>query len=143
MLKTTVKMNAKVSFFLIGFIILSGDFIWMLLSTVRFLPFYPDNLFLCLSVLGRDAVGMLLCFLLTHDKMDKVLQFSQRTVLAYGFLILFLGFHFLIAETPAWTDYTFAIRQGYSFDFILSSFIATWIGGKVVTVLLVWSWLKR
>ena len=140
--KHPILMSLTDSFFVVGFIVLSGDFIWMALCGLRFLPAYPDNLFLVLTTLGRDAAGMIFCFLLQKDKIGKVIKLKKNTVLWYVILIAFLGFNFLIATDPTWTDWTYAIRMGYNVDYIFKSFLVTWVGGKIMAAMLVYSWFK-
>lgn len=131
------------SFFLNGFIILSGDLIWILICACRFLPFYPDNLFLVVCVSLRDFVGMILCFLLVGNHIRKgVIKFGKNTFMAYLLLIGFLLVDFGMATTPAWTDWTFAVRQGYSTSFILASLFFSYGLGKVFSTVLWWSWWK-
>ena len=131
------------SFFIVGFIILSGDLIWISLSGLRFLPSYPNNMYLVLSTVGRDVAGMCFCFLLEVGKIGKLVKPKWHTVVAYIVLIGFLGYNFLIAPAPAWTDYTFAIRQNYSIDYVLKAFLVNWVGGKIFTGLVVYSWFKH
>jgi len=130
------------AFFLVGFIVLSGDFIWMTVCALRFLPVYPDNWFLVVSVLSRDFVGMLLCYLLERTNIGSIIQFKSVTYWSYVLLITFLVANFIYAADPSWTDWTYAIRQGMNTTYILTVFLINWIGGKLITVLLVWSWFK-
>ena len=131
------------SFFLNGFIILSGDLIWMSICAVRFLPSYPNSLIQVVSVLGRDVVGMLLCYFLVGNLIKKgVMEFKRSVFYAYVLLIGFLLVDFGMAKTPAWTDWTYAVRQGCSTSYILASLLFSYGIGKVLSTLLVWAWWK-
>jgi len=140
--KHPMLMSLTDSFFVVGFIILSGDFIWMAICGLRFLPIYPDNLFLGITILARDATGMAFCFLLQIDKFGKVIKLKWLTICSYLILIAFLAINFFVAPDPTWTDWTFAIRQGCSTDHIIKSFLVSWGGGKIVASMRVYSWFK-
>lgn len=132
------------SFFLNGFIILSGDFIWMSICAVRFLPFYPNSLIQVVSVLGRDVVGMVLCYFLVGNLIKKgVMKFKRATFYAYLGLIGFLIVDFGMAKTPSWTDWTYAVRQGCTTNYVLASLVFSYGIGKVLSTVLVWSWWKQ
>lgn len=130
------------AFFLVGFIVLSGDFIWMTICGLRFLFFYPDNLFLVVCVLGRDVAGMILCYMLQRINIGSIIQFKPITKFMYLVLIGFLTVNFAYAVDPTWTDWTYAIRQGKDTMYILTVFLVNWVGGKLITVGLVWSWFQ-
>jgi len=132
------------SFFLNGFIILSGDLIWIGICAVRFLPSYPDSLFQVVSVLGRDVVGMVLCYFLVGNLIKKgIIKFGKNTLYAYLLLIGFLLVDFGMAANPTWTDWTYAVRQGCSTNYILASLLFSYGIGKVLSALLVYTWWKK
>ena len=131
------------SFFIMGFIILSGDLIWMTICGIRFLPSYPDSLFQVFSVIGRDITGMIFCFLFIGSRFkEKIVSFKQTTFFAYVLLVGFLILDFAIAPDPTFTDWTYAVRQGCSTEHILKSLIFSYGIGKVFSTMLVWSWWK-
>lgn len=141
--KHAVIQSLTDSFFLNGFIILSGDFLWMLVCGLRFLPSYPESLFQVLTVLGRDIIGMILCYFLIGNHIRKgIISFKNITLISYTILIGFLVLTFSMAPNPTWSDWTYAIRQGCNTDYILLSLIFTYGVGKFLTSVLVWSWWK-
>jgi len=131
------------SFLLVGFIALSGDFLWMLACALRFLSFYPNNLFLVVSCLGRDLVGMVFCYFLVGNLIkQKVVSFKRSTFAAYLLLILFLVVNFGFAPDLTWTDWTYAVRAGCDTATILRSLLVSYGLGRVFSVILLWSWWK-
>jgi len=132
------------SFFLNGFIVLSGDINWMVACGIRFLPSYPGNLLQVVAVLGRDIVGMVFCYLLVGRYIkDHIISFKKSTLIAYFCLTAFHIVLFATAKSPVQTDWTYAIRQGCSTSTILTSLLVSWVGGKAVTAFLIWTWWKR
>ena len=131
------------SFFLNGFIILSCDVLWMWASAARFLPDYPDSLGQVLAVLGRNVAGMAFCYMVISDRIKQdVISFKESTFGAYFFFIVFLTLLFTYAQTPAFTDWTFAVRMGASTQTILTSLIFSYGLGKAVGATLIWTWWK-
>ena len=132
------------SFFLNGIIIVSCDFLWMWASAARFLPDFPDSLGQVLAVLGRDAVGVLFCFMLVGNRIkEDIVSFKESTFCGYFLLIVFLTFIFTFAETPAFTDWTYAIRVGESTRNILVSLVFSYGLGKAVGAVILWTWWKE
>lgn len=115
----------------------------MLVCAWRFLPTYPESLFQVVSVLGRDFVGMILCYFLVGGLIrEGVIKFKNATLISYVALTSFLMITFAMAADPTWTDWTYAIRQGCSTSHILTSLLFSYGIGKVLSTLLVWSWWK-
>lgn len=132
------------SFFLVGFIVLSGDFLWMLTCALRFFSFYPNNVVMVVSCLGRDAVGMVFSYFLVGDRIkQKTISFKRSTLAAYFLLICFLVVDFLVAKDPTFTDWTYAIRQGCSTGKILTALLVSYGLGKAFTAFLIWTWWKE
>jgi len=113
------------------------------ICAIRFLPFYPESLIQVVSVLGRDVVGMILCYFLVGNLIKKgVMKFKRATFYAYLGLIGFLVVDFGMAKTPTWTDWTYAARQGCTTNYVLASLLFSYGIGKVFSTLLVWAWWK-
>jgi len=132
------------SFFLNGFIILTADFLWMLVSGLRFLPAYPDSFSQVVFVLARDCAGIVFCFLIVGKRMlDGVVSFKDSTGYAYFTLMIFLIAVFGFATSPVQTDWTYAIRMGSGTETILTSLIFSYGLGKAVGAVLIWTWWKN
>lgn len=132
------------SFFLNGFIFLSGDLLWISASILRFLPMYPESLNQAITLLARDLLGLLFCFLLIGQRLkDKIISFKQHTFLSYFVLTSFFVICFLVAKDPTFTDWTYAVRVGASTETILVSLFVCYGIGKMLSVVLVYSWWKR
>lgn len=131
------------SFFLTGFIILTGDFIWMSICAARFLPYYANSFPQVMAVLGRDVAGIFLCVLLvSHRLKEGIITPKTSTFWAYGLLVWFLGVLFAVAPDPTWTDWTYAVRMGCSTARILTTLVVSYGLGKAITAFLVWTWWK-
>jgi len=132
------------SFFLTSFIVLSCDAMWMGVCALRFLPSYPQDLFLVISVLARDFGWMLFCYLLMGKHFrQKVISFKRNTFYAYLVLLSFLCMNFALAPNPTFTDWTYAIRQGCDISVVLKALAFSYGVGKAVGVLVFWSWWTK
>lgn len=132
------------SFFLNGFIVLTCDVLWMSVSAIKFLPTYPEGALQVFFVFARDFACIVLCFLLvSHRLLDGVICFKESTAWAYFTLIVYLVAVFGFAQSPVQTDWTYAIRQGASTSAILTSLVFSYGLGKLVSVVLIWSWWRR
>ena len=132
------------SVFILGFIVLLGDLTWVVFCGLRFGWTYPDSVLQLVFSGGRNVAGIMFCFLLigSHFK-NGVLTFSSKT----GGLLIVNGFFifvwFLLAPSPAFTDWTFAIRHGFPLETVLTSFFISHVVGKsLLTIVFVTIWRK-
>jgi len=132
------------SVFLMGFIVLSMDILWMLVCAARFLPMYPQDISQVLLVLARDGVGMIFCYLLVGERIkDGIISFNYGTSLAYLLLLGFFALVFMVAPNPTWTDWTYAIRQGCDMSTILYSLLVPYGMGKAFGTIVIWTWWRK
>ena len=132
------------SFFINGFIILSGDLLWITVCAARFLHVFPIETFGVLAVVGRNIFGMILCYLLVGRRFkEKMVTFKKSVFFAYVLLTCFFVVNFLVAPDPSWTDWTLAIRWGRDTTYILASLIVSYGIGKTFGTILFWCWWKK
>ena len=119
--------------FLVGIITLSTDLMWVIACALRFGMMFPDSLLQLVFCALRDMVGMIFCYLLIGNYFkNKIVNFNHKTWLGYLLNLTFLIIWFILAPNPAWTDWTYAIKNNYSFTIILTSFIISHIIGKAI-----------
>lgn len=121
--------------FIVGFFVVSLDFIWIIICYLRFSSMYPDSSFNLIVCAGRDLAAVLLCYLFTasHFK-NKLIKASEITWILLSVNIVFLATWFFLSPTPAYTDWTFGIRHDYPLSTILTSFLTSHIIGKSLVV---------
>lgn len=132
--------------FILGFIVLTTDLMWVLVCLSRFGPLYVsinlDSVWQMVFCALRDLVGILFCFLLIGNYFLKgIVKINKHTIIMYLVNLAFLLAWFYLAPSPAWTDWTYAIRYDYSFIIVLESFVISHaIGKSIVTILYLTIW---
>lgn len=128
--------------FLVGFIVLITDTIWVVMSGLRFGSLYPRSVPQLVLSAGRNLVGLLLCYLLVGGYFKQgVCKLTKHTAQLILVNTVFIVVWFLLAPSPAYTDWTFAIRHDYPLLTVLSSFLISHIIGKTLvaaTYLTIW-----
>ena len=127
--------------FILGFMVLTFDLIWVLVCLWRFAPLYVTfeaysvwQLILCAF---RDLAGIFFCFLFIGDYLMKgIVKISKHTIVMYLVNFVFLLVWFYLAPSPAYTDWTYGIRFGYSWITVLQSFCISHVIGKSIFTLL-------
>lgn len=113
-------MSLIQSFLVVAFFVVITDSFWAGFQAWKFIPMFPQDANQILFSFARDIVAAFLFFMLIGG-------YFRTGVLSYGVPViagLFLNLEaqalwFLLAPSPAYTDYTFAWRSGYPLDFIL------------------------
>ncbi|MHA1829067.1 MAG: hypothetical protein ACTSX6_10530 [Candidatus Heimdallarchaeaceae archaeon] len=121
------------SVWLVGFVVLSGDLIWVAASGLRFGWFYPDSVPQLILCAARDFAGMLFCLIM----LKTPIKFNDLTVLGYITNIVFMLIWFLLAPSPAYTDWTYAIKHNYPLPTIITAFIFSHIIGRIILLCIV------
>lgn len=119
----------------VGFFVVLTDSFWAGFCALKFIPMFPQDAQQILFSFGRDLVAALLCFLLIGGHfITGVLSFDL--IVKSGLFLCFQAqaLWFLMAPSPAYTDYTFAWRHGYSLEFI----VATWLLSHFIMRLPLW-----
>lgn len=111
-------------FMISAFFIVLTDAFWCAFCAIKWLPLFPGDLVQISSSFIRDVAASALFLLLIYPLYkEKVLRFSREIM---GWILLSFGTQALwfdLAPSPAYTDYSFAWRHGYSWEFILGSFL--------------------
>jgi len=132
--------------FVVGLVTLIADFMWVAACLLRFgmeYPFYPD-VFQLLLCLARDAVGAVFCFLLVKHLFDNgFLRFDGHFVLAAITNASFLALWFLAADSPAWTDWTYALRYDFPLEVVVRSFVLSHVIGRIFLFVMLYSLLRK
>lgn len=115
----------------VGFIVLLLDLCWVVVCALRFGSMFPNSM-MQLALAGlRDLVGVIFCYLLIGNYFKtNVLHFKTSTILLVLVNWLFLAVWFIFAPSPAYTDWTFAIKHGYSVGVVALSFLVSHVVGK-------------
>lgn len=132
--------------FILGFMVLTCDLMWVLVCLSRFGALYISinmhSVWQMILVAFRDLVGILFCFLLIGNYFLKgIVKINKHTIIMYLVNLAFLLAWFYLAPSPAWTDWTYAIRYDYPFIIVLESFVVSHVVGKsIVAVLYLTIW---
>ena len=128
-------MSLVQSFLVVAFFVVVTDSFWAGLCALRFIPMFPQDAAQILFSFVRDVVGALLFFLLIGNYFRTgVLSFNLTVKAGLILCLQSQALWFLMAPSPAYTDYTFAWRYGYPLEFVL----ATWILSHFLMRLPLW-----
>lgn len=112
------------AFFVIAFFVVLTDIFWCMFCVLKWLPVYPGDALQIYASLGRDIMAATLFWVFSWDHFKSgILNFSGAV--KFWLLISFISqaLWFLLAPSPAFTDFTFAWRHGFSGEFVLAAFI--------------------
>lgn len=116
-------MSLVQSFLVVAFFVVITDSIWAGFCAIRFVPIFPQDALQIISSFLRDLVGALLFFLLIGGYFrNGVLSFGSYVKAGLILCLISQALWFGMAPSPAYTDYTFAWRSGYSLEHILAAF---------------------
>lgn len=121
---------------ILGFIVLALDILWLVACGLRFGWYYPSSVLQLIFSVGRNIAGITLCYLLIGNYFRKCLIRLEKAYWVFSLNLLFLLVWFVLAPSPAWTDWTYAIRHNYSMNTVLSSFFISHIIGKSIVALI-------
>lgn len=133
------------AFLIVGFIVVYLDTFWIVACGLRFGWQYPNSVLQLIFAFGRNITGLILCYMLIGNYFRQgKLKITKKTTQLFFLNILFLAVWFVAAPSPAWTDWTYAIRHGYSWNVILYSVFVSHVIGKIlVTVIFLSLWSKH
>jgi len=133
--------TANDSLIFLGIIVLIGDVFWCVACYLRFASTFTGGLQLIVCII-RDLAGLTLCVIWSKPLFkSQIVKFDFLTFIGFTLLIVFLTVWFVEAGDPSWTDWTYAIRNNYSLQRILTSvFISHGIGKSITALLYVSSW---
>ena len=119
---------------MLGFVVVLLDAVWVVVCGLRFGPMYPDSVPQLLACLFRDISIVALCYIFVKDYLQQRAQF--RTLIYFVACIVFMAVWFTLAPSPAYTDWTFALRNGYPVETVVTSFLISHVVGKTLTGLM-------
>lgn len=120
--------------FTLGFVVLSSDLVWSIFSLVKWYSLHPDSLNQMILVIARDFTGVILSlFGMVSLVNDHWVQWSRLTSWLWGWNIIFFLVWFGLSPSPAYTDWTYAFRYGYSWNVIWMVFFISHVLGRILT----------
>lgn len=133
--KHAMLMSLVQSFLIVAAFVVVTDAFWVGFQAIKFIPMFPQDANQILFSFGRDVVAALLFFLLIGDHFRTgVISFNY--VVKAGLLMNLeaQAVWFLLAPSPAYTDYTFAWKYGYPLETVL----AVWIVSHFIMRIPLW-----
>jgi hypothetical protein len=122
--------------FVLLIVILCQDTIWLCINTWRWiLPYYMHvaTFWNYWVRFPQNIIGALFLFLVSYGVWEaKFVSFKNRTVTWFIVIFWLTFFLFAVAPSQAWTDWTFASRNGFSDSTILYSFLISNVGYKIL-----------
>lgn len=131
--------------FIVGFFVLVSDSVWVMGSLNRWGPLFPwGDSFQMILCLFRNAAGLIFLYLLTNQYFkEKFVRISKKFLLGLALNALFMGVWFYLAPSPAFTDWTFAIRYDYDLSVIVFSFFLSHVVGRIIWFLMFYQAIAR
>lgn len=135
--KQNVLKGFVKALFVVGLTVLSFDASWVVLQLIKFGSHFPGSVLQLIVCLARDLAGLLLCYIMTYDLFkQKILEVTYSTGIFYCLLWAFMATWFFYSPSPAFTDWTYAIRFGYdcltvTYSFIISHVFAKFLQGLI------------
>lgn len=128
------------AFFTVGFMVVFLDLIWVIACALRFGSAYPNSLFQLAMSAGRNIVGLILCYLLIGRHFQNgLIHIKDSTIFLFYVNVIFLAVWFSLSASPAWTDWTFAIRHDYPASTVMTSFFISHVVGKSIVASIYYS----
>lgn len=125
------------SILVLGMVVLSSDAIWVFLSLIRWGSLHPPAIPQLIYALLRDVGGTLFCVYEYGNRWQMFDPLPDRDADAFMLLnMVFIVVWFLGASNPAYTDWTYAIINGYSWGTVWSTFFTSHIVGRMFTGLI-------
>lgn len=129
------------SAFILAFLVLLLDTFWIIFCGLRFGWFFPDSVVGLVLAGARNLVFMAVCWLLVGRYFEGLLKPRALTFILFCANLTFLGLWFWLSPTPAYTDWTFAIKYDYPLSTVATSFLTSHVIGKsLVAVMFLSYW---
>jgi len=122
------------SILIVGLVAFSFDAFWCIAQAFKFGYLYPGDLPELYRCFIRDIAFLILCYLMTYPSLIKT-RIIRITKTTKWFVILestFFLIWFLLAPSPGFTDWTYAIRHAYSSMEIMGAFVISHVIGKFI-----------
>lgn len=124
-------LNLVDSLLLLAVSVVALDVVWIICSGYRWGFLYPCDLW-HLGLAGlRNIACLAFCGLSIFDLFRQgVVSIKKSTAVAFLVNCAFMALWFGLSPSPAFTDWQYAIRHGFSTDVVLVSFVTSHIIGK-------------
>ena len=118
----------------VGLVAFSFDAIWVFCQVCKFGQLYPADIPEMYRCLARDFLLFFLCLILVSYSLikKKVIGMTKITVVLLFLEYAFFFIWFVLAPDPSWTDWTYAIRYGYSGSRVVEAFTISHTIGKFI-----------
>jgi len=129
----------------IGFFVFQLDAFWIICSGLKWGPMFPwSETFQLIMCLGRDLVGAGFCFMFIFEYFkDRRIWPNVITLFGYVVTLSFIAIWFILAESPAYTDWTFALRYGFPPSVAIVSFTLSHVLGRALWCIIYFSVFDR
>lgn len=120
--------------FLVGAVVLFLDGWWIIICGLRFLPMFPDSIIQLFFSGARDFVGVIFCLMFVghYFLVEGFTRIKRITIVLFIVDLIFLIVWFALSPSPAYTDWTYAIKNNYPMETIIISFLTSHILGKTI-----------
>lgn len=127
-------------FFALAFLVLLTDLLWIVGSGLRFGGMYPESVLQLVLCAFRNIFGLIGVNYITSKFFDYgLLNVTKWTTILFYVNVLYLVLWFTLSPSPAYTDWTFAIKYDYPLQIIVQSFLTSHIVGRVILALMFYS----
>jgi len=113
------------------FTVLLSDAVWCVFSLARFGWVYPKDVTLIILCIIRDLAAASYCYTATQKLRDNVDY--RRTRLLWIVNLCFMVVWFSQSSSPAFTDWTYAIRFDYPWGVVAGTFFMSHVLGRIIT----------
>lgn len=125
--------------FILGIVVFCQDSIWLIINTWRWIiPMYSDiaSFWNYYVRFAENILGAVLMFLMSYYEWHTgMISVKNNTISCFAMIALMTFTVFSLAPNQAWTDWTFAVRYGFSDHIILESFLISHVGYKILIAL--------
>lgn len=138
-LKPLVALSDAV--LMVGFVVVLLDTVWIITCMLRFGWAFPSSVLQLVACLFRNLGIVMLCYVFEKDYLrDRATQWTFITFVAN---VAFMAVWFWLSPSPAYTDWTFAFRNGYPLTTVLTSFLISHVIGKALVASMFLSYWKN
>ena len=116
---------------IVGLPVLLFDTFWAVLQGFKFIYLYPEDLMQIASIIVRNMCFLFMCVLFTAPLFTKkILRVKFSTMIFTVIMLIYMVIWFSLAPDMSFTDWTYALRMGYSGKRVVEAFSISHIGGK-------------
>lgn len=117
--------------FMVGFIHLMQDMIWVSVNNVRWVATYPQMVSAYLLLYPRNILGLLFLYVYGVGGEPRF-KFTWKTLFGFAAVSTFIIFLFALAPDPSLTDWAYATRNNYSPARVYTAFFLSHVCLKII-----------